>query len=193
MVLKTALVLAKRFLTSTVVVILMLGLAMAWVWNQYEKTVEQRIQNATAEIALSKRETELAKREFLVQQREKDHQEQLANLQKRDAEYSVVSARLKQEQAAVSEAQNIKAARKDIERLMSEFSAYGVDLSRPPCNDAEAKARYNAAQAKYAEIYTLADAYKLKDLYKTFLNSNARRVIKHCWGEPLHIVNEVNR
>jgi hypothetical protein len=41
-------------------------------------------------------------------------------------------------------------------------------------------ARYNAAQAKYSEIYALVNAYKLKDRYKTFLNSNGRWVWNFC-------------
>ena len=177
---------------------------MAWVWSQNEKVIERGKQLAaeqqafnkeklTSEIALSKREAELDKREFLVQQRGKDYQEQLANLQKRDAEYSVASAKLKQEQAAVSEAQDIKAAKERVERLMSGFSAYGVDLSRRPCDGAEAVARYNAARAKYSEIYTLVDAYKLKDRYKTFLNSDRGWGINLCHASPFFIANEVNR
>jgi hypothetical protein len=61
-------------------------------------------------MALSERKAELDKREFIVQQREKDYQEQLSNFQQRVAEHGVASAKLKQEQAALSETQRIKAA-----------------------------------------------------------------------------------
>ena len=174
--LKTALVLAKRFLTSTIVVILMLGTAMAWVWDKYEKTIEERKQLAVKEIALSERKAELEKREFIVQQREKDYEERLSSLQKRVTEYDTTAAKLKQEQAEVSEAQRIKDAQGKIERLMSEFSALGVNLSRPACNE-EARVRYNVAQAKYSEIYTLSNTYGLKGRYDHFLKSN-RGIIK---------------
>ena len=185
-------VLVKRFLGATLVVLLMLGGSMTWVWGEYKELMKQEKQlkaeqkafndeRLASEIALSKRETEVEKREFFVQQREKDYQEQLANLQKREAEYSAASAKLKQEQAAVSKDQSDKSARADIERRMSEFSAYGVNLRhRPPCDNAEGQARYNAAKAKYWEIATLVDAYGLKDRYKTFLNSNATMTVYFC-------------
>jgi hypothetical protein len=181
--LKTALVLAKRFLTSTIVVILMLGTAMAWVWDKYEKTIEQRNQLAAerqafnyerlaAEIALSERKAELDKREFIVQQQEKNYQEQLANLQKRVAEYSVVSAKLKQEQTVLNEAQRTRAAEEKVERLMSEFSALGVDLNDWQRCDVDSKTKYNAASAKYSEIRTLINAHGLKCRYDNFLSAN---------------------
>ena len=194
--LETAKTLAQRYLGPTVVVLLVLlgsvAGGTAWVWNQNEKVIERGKQLAVeqqafnkeklaSEIALSERKAELDKREFIVQQREKDYQEQLANLQKREAEHSEASAKLKQEQAAVSKAQIDKAARVDIERRMTEFSAYGVNLRhRPPCDNGDAQARYNAAEAKYWEIATLANAYGLKDPYKTFLNSNATMVVNLC-------------
>jgi hypothetical protein len=190
--LKTAMVLAKRHLAPTVVVILMLVGGMVYVWGEYKEVVKQRNQLTDREIALSERKAELDKREFIVQQREKDYQEQLSSFQHRVAEYGVASAKLRQEQAALSEAQRIKTAEEKIQLLMSEFSALGVDLNRQPCNgsDAEAQARYNAAQIKYSEINALSEAYRLKDRYNSFLlrnrqtTSNFRR---HCPWEFLAI------
>jgi hypothetical protein len=189
--LKTAMVLAKRFLTSTVVVILVLASGMAWVWGKYEKLIEQRNQLAVerqafnnervaGEISLSERKAELDKREFIVQQREKGYQEQLANLQKKVTENSVASAKLKQEQAEVSKAQRIKDGEEKIQRLMSEFSALGVDLNRQQCDNTEAQARYNAAKAKYSEIRTLVEAHELKGRYDAFLKTNRQWLIQLC-------------
>jgi hypothetical protein len=196
--LKTAMVLTRRFLAPTVVVILMLAGSMAWVWGEYKEVVKQRGQlvaerqafndekltlerhRADSLIALSERKAELDKREFIVQQREKDYQEQLSNLQQRVAEYDTASAKLKQAQAEVSEAQRIKTAEEKIERLMSEFSAIGANLSRRTCDDTEAQRRYDAAQAKHSEIYTLIKAYGLKGRYDHFLNSTRGITIYSC-------------
>jgi hypothetical protein len=208
--LKTALVLAKRFLTSTVVVILMFASGMAWIWGKYETLVGQRNQLAAerqafnnerlaAEIVLSERKAELDKREFIVQQQGKDYQEQLANLQKGVAEYSVVSAKLKQEQAEVSKAQRTKDAEEKMERLMSEFSALGVDLNdRMNCDNPERWAKYNAAKAKYSEIAALSKAYGLKGRYDSFLLVNGQRMYHQCpWLMPSwaksHSADEVKR
>jgi hypothetical protein len=191
---ETAKALAQRYLGPTVFVLLVLlgsvAGGMAWVWSQNEKVIERGKQLAaeqqafnkeklTSEIALSKRETDLDKREFIVQQREKDYDERLSSFQKRVAEYDTAAAKLKQEQAEVSEAQRIKDAQGKIERLMSEFSALGVNLSRPACNE-EARIKYNAAQAKYSEIYTLSNAYGLKGRYDHFLKSNRGMIKSTC-------------
>jgi hypothetical protein len=177
MVLKTAMVLAKRFLVPTVVVLLMLGTSMTWIWGQYEKLIERGDQLAAKEIDLSGRKAELDKREFIVQQQEKNYQEQLASFQQKVAEYDGASAKLKQEQAEVSEAQRIKTGSEKIERLMSEFSALGVNLDHQAC-DREAQIRYNTAKSKISEISTLIKAYGLERRYDHFFNTGVRMVIK---------------
>ena len=165
--------------------------------GKYEKLVEQGKQLAAeqqafskeklaSEIALSERKAELDKREFIVQQREKDYQEQLSSFQQRVAEYGVAATKLKQEQAEVSKAQRTKDAEEKMERLMSEFSALGVDLNdRMNCDNPERWAKYNAAKAKYSEIAALSKAYGLKGRYDSFLLVNGQRMYHQCpWLMP---------
>jgi hypothetical protein len=182
--LKTAKDLAERYLGPTVIVILTLGTmltgGMVYVWNEHKDVVRQEKQFAnerqtfnnerlTAEIALAKREGELDKREYIVQQQEKDYQERLSSFQQKLAEHGAASVKLKQEQATLSEAQRSRDAEEKIQRLMSEFSALGVDLQHKPCHKAETAPRYNAAAAKYSEINTLINRFKLESRYDTFL------------------------
>jgi hypothetical protein len=213
--LKTAKDLAERYLGPTVIVILTLGTmltgGMVYVWSEHKEVVRQEKQFATerqtfnnerlaAEIALAKREGELDKREYIVQQQEKDYQERLSSFQQKLAEHGAASVKLKQEQATLSEAQRIRDAEEKIQRLMSEFSALGVDLHRKPCHKAETAPRYNAASAKYSEINTLIKRFKLESRYDTFLKSNSGfTIIEGCpqewksFGRPTIDASEANR
>jgi hypothetical protein len=198
--LKMAMVLIKRnYLAPTVVVILALAGGMVYVWSEYKELVKQKEQltverkafnderlasernRADLSISLLERKAELDKREFILQQLEKENQAQFSNFQQRVAEYDTASAKLKQAQADMSEAQRIKIAEEKIERLMSEFSAMGVNLNAPlKCDDAEEQAKHNAAKAKYSEIYALSEAYGLKGRYNHFFFHNGQTVIHRC-------------
>ena len=108
MVLKTALVLVRRYLESTVVVILVLAGSMAYVWGEYKDVVRQREQLAAERKAfndevlasdknradlshsLLERKTELDMREFVLQQREKENQGLSSDLQQKVAEYAAL-------------------------------------------------------------------------------------------------------
>jgi myosin heavy subunit len=194
---RTASVLAgRRFLSSTVFVILVLGStlggSMVWVWGEFKEVMRQKEQftverqafnneRVAKEVALAQRTAELDKREFIVQQQEKDYQERLSSLQQQLTDYGVASTKLKQEQAALSEAQSRKDAEKHVQRLMSEFSALGVNLGGPvKCNDADAMTQYNAARAKYSEIRAVVKAHGLKGRYDDFLSSNRESWFSVC-------------
>ena len=57
----------------------------------------------------------------------------------------------------------------------------GVNLNDPlRCGDADGQARYNAAKAKYTEIYTLAEANGMTKRFNNFFFHNGQRVHSAC-------------
>jgi hypothetical protein len=63
---------------------------------------------------------------------------------------------------------------------MSQFSAMGANLNDIlRCGDTDGQARYNAAKAKYSEIYTLAEANGMKEKYKSFFFHNGQHIVHY--------------
>jgi len=191
--------LASRYLAPTVVVILVLVGGFAWEVSLYKNIQAQKDQlnkeikaisdekvasekNITAAaMALLERKAELDKREYILQQLEKETNNQSATLQQRAIEYGDAYSKLQQAQLIVGHEQRVKSAEEDIKRLMSEFSRLGVNLNDPlKCNDQAWMAKYNAAKAKYSEIYTTAEAFGLKNRFNTFLFQNGQNHFSSC-------------
>ncbi|SHL17214.1 hypothetical protein SAMN05216428_101327 [Nitrosospira sp. Nsp11] len=175
---------ARRYLAPTVIVILVLASGMSYVWSEYKDLLKERKSlddeivrsernRADASIALIAQKAELEKREFVLQQLERQNKEKLAALQQRASEYDAAFGKLQQAQSSVGEAQRQKEVEDKIQTLMSEFSAMGVNLDDPVrCGDTDGQARFNAAKAKYTEIYTLAEANRMTKRFNNFLFHN---------------------
>jgi hypothetical protein len=54
--------------------------------------------------------------------------------------------------------------------LISEFTGFGINLNEDnvKCSGPEGLRKYNVAKAKYNEIFTLAEAYRLTKKFDTF-------------------------
>ena len=197
--LETIKTLVRECLGSTIVVLLVLGGGGTYVWQEYKELLKGKEDLATARqsffeerivseknradmaIDLVARKTELDKREFVLQQLEGQNKEGLAALQQRDAEYQVAFDKLQLAQSSVSQAQRTKDAEEKIQKLMSEFSAMGVNLNDVlPCEDADARKRFNTAKTKYNEIYTLAEAFNLTHRFNNFFSANRQSTYGTC-------------
>lgn len=190
---KTAITLGtRRYLAPTVIVLLVLASGMAYVWGEYKDLLKERKSlndeivrseknRADASIALIAQKAELDKREFVLQQLEGQNKEKLASLQQRASEYEAAFGKLQQAQSSVSQAQRQKEVEDKLQTLMSQFSAMGVNLNDPlRCGDADGQARYNAAKAKYTEIYTLAEANGMTKRFNNFFFHNGQHVHSAC-------------
>src|SRR5690606_7698499 len=182
---KSAIILAtRRYIAPTVVVLLLLASGMAYVWSQYQQLLEEKEQLAeerkslyqeallaeknrvNSEIELVNKKAELERREFLLHQLEAQNKERLVALQQRANEYESAFGKLQEAQSDVSQAQQVKSAEEKIHRLMSDFSAMGVNLNTAlRCDDNDSQQKFNTAKAKFMEAYALAEAYGLKERY----------------------------
>ncbi|MCA8093293.1 hypothetical protein LGM65_20770 [Burkholderia anthina] len=121
---------------------------------------------------LLKQRLNLEKREFILSEIEKQNQVDKAALEKQAQQYSAAFDQLRSAQAANSQAERDRVANDRMEKLMSEFSAMGVNLrSEVNCNDRGAIEKYNSARAKYDEIVAFANANNLDWQYASFFNS----------------------
>ena len=160
---KTAKTLSSRYLAPTAVVILTLASGMGYVWSEYKGTLKERE-------SLNAQKAELDKREYVLQQRE-------AALQQRTGEYEAAFGKLQQSQSSVSHAQRQKEAEDKLQTLMSQFSEMGINLNdQLRCGDTDGRTRYNAARAKYWEIYALAEANGMTEKFKSFFFHNGHHV-----------------
>jgi hypothetical protein len=183
---------ARRYIAPVLVVVLLLGSSMAYIWEEYKTLLKERKvftdevvrfqkNNADAAIVLNTKKTELEKREFVLHQQEEQYREKLVALQKRASEYEVAFGKLQGAQSSVSQAQRQKEVEDKIQILMSQFSAMGVDLNDSiRCGDASGLIRFNAAKAKYSEIYTLAEANGLTKRFNTFFNQMGQHNLSSC-------------
>ncbi|MBI3095025.1 MAG: hypothetical protein HYY97_09150 [Rhodocyclales bacterium] len=191
--LKTALILAaRRYLAPTLVVVLVLASGMTYVWGEYKELLKERKalsdeivlsekNRADASIALIAQKAELEKREFVLQQLEGQNKDRLAALQQRASEYESAFGKLQQAQSSVSQAQRQKEVEDKIQSLMSQFSSMGVNLNDSTrCGDTDGQSRFNAAKAKYSEIYTLAEANGMTKRFSSFFFQNGQHIISSC-------------
>lgn len=190
---KTAITLGtRRYLAPTVIVVLVLASGMAYVWGEYKDLLKERKSlndeivrseknRADASIELIAQKADLDKREFVLQQLESQNKEKLTSLQQRASEYEAAFGKLQQTQSSVSQAQRQKEVEDKLQALMSQFSEMGVNLNDPlRCADADGQARYNAAKAKYTEIYTLAEANGMTKRFNSFFFHNVQNVHSVC-------------
>ncbi len=197
---KTALSLVeRRYIAPTIVVILVFASCMGYVWSEYkqlqkekdllaserksfyeDRILSERNRIDVATVLLTK-QSELDKREFTLQQLEGKNKERLATLQQRAAEYNSAASKLQITATAISQGQQLKEVEEKLQRLMSEFSAMGVDLNDGlRCGDSEALNKYNSAKAKYSEAITLAEAWGLYKRYKHFFFKNGQMGYSEC-------------
>lgn len=189
----------RRYIAPTVVVLLVLASGMGYVWSQYKELIKEKEQLAVerksfyndrvlsernrADVAttLLAQKYEIEKREFVLQQLEGQNKERLTALHQRAAEYDAAFGKLQQAQTTVSQTQRLKEAEEKIQKLMSEFSAIGVDLDDTlRCGDSDARAKHNAAKVKYTEIYTLAEANGLTKRFNNFFFHNGQNIHSVC-------------
>lgn len=191
--------LAQRYLASTVVVILFFAGAMGYIWSEYKDLLRQKDQfsaekkkfsdekvlsertRAEAAIALIERKADLDKREFVLAKLENDNNIKLNDLKQQVAKYNDSFKKLQNEQLNLSRDQIIKENEDKIKKLMSEFTALGVNLNTAlRCDDKDGLTKFNQAKSKYYEIYTLAEAYGLQEKFSTFLFKNSQMSIWAC-------------
>lgn len=196
---ETAKILSQRYLAPTVVVILVFAGAMSFVWSEYKEVIKEKDQLAAekkkfyddkmlserhlseAAIALVERKAELDKQEFVLRKLEEENKIRTNSLKQETAKYNDSFDKLHKAQLNVSREQTIKENEDKIKKLMSEFTALGVDLNTAlRCDDTEGLAKYNQAKSKYYEIYTLAEAYGLKEKFGSFLFHNGQMSFWAC-------------
>lgn len=193
MELKTVLLLgSRRYLASTVVVLLLNAGGMAYIWSQYKDLQNEKERfsstqktyfeernafekyRAAANIELTERKAEIEKREFVVGQLEMTNTQRQVDVAKKTNE-------LAHTELALSDLQRTKDAEEKLQKLMSEFSALGVDLNNAvPCDNQEAQRRFDAAKAKYYEAYSLAEAYRLTKRFEMFFFHNGQSHFPSC-------------
>lgn len=168
--LKTAKVLAHRFLTHTVVVMLVFAGGIAYAWSEYKELVHQKDQLAAE------------RKSFYEEQvlSERNRADVAIALIERKAEIDAIG-KIQKAQSSVSHEQRVKDAEEKIQMGMSEFSKMGVNLNASlPCNNTEATMKYNIAKAKYTEIYTLAEAYGLTKRFGMFFFHSGQSMYSAC-------------
>ncbi|RON43333.1 hypothetical protein BK666_19785 [Pseudomonas frederiksbergensis] len=153
------------------------GAVGAWLWSEFKDLQQQSVEfeqrkSKVAE-AESTRKQELVEREYAVRQAEAKNTEREESLKARELQYQRSSEQLKLDQQSLSAEQGEKAAERQLQSLMSEFSALGVDLNANPYCGSQANIdKFNSAVAKYSEIAALAQAHSLEKKYRRFLTSN---------------------
>jgi len=192
---KSAQVIARRYLAPAVVVILLSLGVVGFFVKEYKDLSKQKDELAEKvkgfgedrlryehqriedERLLLARKAELDKREFLQQQYDAKYSENLAALKQRADEYSAAEANLRQTATLVSQSQRDKDAEERLQKVISEFSALGMDItSSPPCDPAR-RQRYTAAKAKYSEARALALASNLYVRYRNFFSDNETMMV----------------
>ena len=153
------------------------GAVGAWLWSEYRDLQQQRVEfeQHKSEVgeAESDRKQKLVEREYAVTQAEAKNAEREGVLKTREQEYQRSSEQLKRDQQVFIEEYGVKAAERQLQSLMSEFSALGVDLNANPYCGSQANInKFNSAVAKYSEIAALAQAHSLEKKYRRFLTSN---------------------
>lgn len=200
--LKSAITLvSRRYIAPTIFVSVVLAGGMVYVWGEYkellkekdslsamretlnnEKSAFEKYRTDTS-IELNSKKSELELREFKLQQLEEKNLEYSESLSRKANDYKSALADLQQQQSAISDAKRTQDAEEKISKLMSEFSAMGVDLNENPgCSDHELRERFNTAKAKYSEVYALAEAYGLIERYRSFFAHNGQYLYATCEG-----------
>ena len=177
----TAIMLARRYLAPTVVVILVFGGGLIFLLGEYRDIAkerkalfEERLQaekmRSEAAIALVTQKAELDKRELMLKQLADQNNAELKSAQKQADENVVAASIIQKTQITLNQNQRLREIEEQLQAQMSQFSALGVDLDddKVRCSGPEGLAKYNTAKAKFKEIYTLAEAHGLTKRYKSF-------------------------
>ncbi|WP_115099001.1 hypothetical protein [Paraburkholderia lacunae] len=190
--LKTARILAKRYLGGTVVVILLFS-GTLWKFLDENKQLDEKREaldvqeqkfsqaqidfekyRSNNEILINQKKQDIERREFIVNQLEKENQSKSEAIQQRAKQYSDAFDKIQTERVTLGAAGQQKAEDDHINQLISDFSAIGVNLNDPiNCKDKDAVFRYNKAKANFDEIVGFAYAHKLDKKYDVFINGQS--------------------
>lgn len=167
----------KDYLAIAVFGLVSYSAAGLWLWNQSKDLQQQEVQlaHSKSEVAeaQNKRELELRSREYIAGQVAAKNAEREEALKTREQQYQRSSEQLKLDQQALIAEFGEKAVERQLQNLMSEFSALGVDLNANPyCGSQANLNKFNSAVAKYSEIAALAQAHSLEKKYSRFLTKN---------------------
>ncbi|CAI8723858.1 hypothetical protein [Pseudomonas chlororaphis] len=130
-------------------------------------------EKASLTVDQATRDLELQKREFLVGRAEGDLAKQKLEVANREQLLLDSTQQLKNGQQLLSKEQQVADAEEKIQRMMSEFSELGVNLSdNHHCLSGEPLKRFYSARAKFSQIYTLIKANLLFQKYGDFIEQN---------------------
>lgn len=138
-------------------------------------------EKATALTELGKRDFELQKREFLASQAEKDLTKKQFDVASREKSLLESTQQLNTVQRALSKEQQLADTEERIQKIISEFTELGVNLSANyRCLEGEPLRRYNSARAKFLQIYSLVKTNYLDAEYIDFIKQNLPKTWYGC-------------
>ena len=138
-------------------------------------------EKAATSVEQAKRDLELQRREFLVGRAETDLTKQQLDVATREKAILESAQQLETSQQLLSKEQQVVDAEDRIQKVISEFSELGVNLSANyRCLDGEPLRRYNSAKAKFLQIYSLVKANSLDAKYVDFIKQNMPQLWYGC-------------
>lgn len=127
------------------------------------------------------KEYELKERTSQVSRREIEIDKRIADLESREKTYSKVVIDMQRQGEMLSKEQRSKDAEDNIDRLIAQFTALGVNLyDNPMCSDKDGVRRYNSAKAIFSTINSLARQNFMTGRYNEFLNKHRGRDYIGC-------------
>jgi hypothetical protein len=129
----------------------------------------------------------LEKKEFLVEQAERNIASSTADLTRREQVLAESYAKLVAERATLESERAVASEDARIQMLISEFSALGVNLNdNHHCLSGDALIRYNAAFSKFSAITALVRASSLANKYAVFISQNQRNTSDFISVDVMH-------
>lgn len=184
---------SERYFKPTVYVLLVFSaifaVSFSWLYKENDKLHEEQakftdkrveferyIRNEEGKLAAKK--NELERKEDILAKKEQDNAARDAELNGKMNSYEAGLTSIKEREVAVSKLAKIKEAEGRIEKLISEYSDLGVNLSaQVVCGDQEAIEKKNRAENKLTEIRSLIRANGLSERYAYFLRSSSPLMI----------------
>lgn len=136
---------------------------------------------ANVAVEQAKRDLELQKREFQVERAETDLTKQQLDVASREKAVLESTQQLKTVQQALSKEQQLADTEERIQKIISEFTELGVNLSANyRCLEGEPLRRYNSARGKFLQIYSLVKTNSLGAEYIDFIQQNMPKTWYGC-------------
>ncbi|RZO08782.1 hypothetical protein EKG40_10890 [Pseudomonas moorei] len=127
------------------------------------------------------KEYELKERVSQVDRREKEVDKRIADVESREKTYSEAVSDMQRQGEMLSKEQRSEDAEDNIEHLIAQFAALGVNLyDNPMCSDKDGVRRYNSAKAIFSTINSLARQNFMTGRYSEFLNKHRGRDYIDC-------------